>query len=90
MCNLGHAGVFIEELLRFNAKSYCFDVCGYHWRHQTLAEISKKMGNCCGFRAVVARGRYPGFMLLPVPKHNTSVNSIYYSRHTQYTGNREQ
>ena len=32
--------------------------------HQTLVEICRNMGICCGFMAVAARGKYPGFILL--------------------------
>ena len=43
---------------------FCSDVCGDHRRPQTLAEICINVGICCGFRAVAARGKYPGFILL--------------------------
>ena len=33
-------------------------------RPQTLAEICRNMGICCGFRAMAARDKYPGFILL--------------------------
>ena len=48
----------------FNIEPFCSDVCGDHRRPQTLAEICRNMGICCGFRAVAAREKYPGFMLL--------------------------
>ena len=48
----------------FNIEPFCSDVCGDHRRPQTLAEICRNMGICCGFRAVAARGKYPGFILL--------------------------
>ena len=47
----------------FNIEPLCSDVCGDHRRPQTLAEICKNMGICCGYRAVAAREKYPGFML---------------------------
>ena len=47
----------------FNTEPFCFDVCGDHWRPQTLAEICRN-GICCGFRAVAARDKYQGFILL--------------------------
>ena len=40
----------------FNSRSYCTDACGYHQCPQTLAEICRNMGICCGFRGV-ATGR---------------------------------
>ena len=48
----------------FNTKSYCSDVCGYYLCPQTLAEICRNMGIWCIFRAVAAREKYPGFILL--------------------------
>ena len=48
----------------FNIESFCSDVCRDHRRPQTLAEICRNIGICCGFRAVAAREKYPGFMLL--------------------------
>ena len=48
----------------FNIEPFCSDVCGDHRRPQILAEICRNMGICCGFRAVAARGKFPGFMLL--------------------------
>ena len=48
----------------FNIEPFCSDVCGDHRRPQTLAEICRNMGICCGFRAVAAREKYPGFILL--------------------------
>ena len=51
----------------FNIEPFCSDVCGDHRCPQTLAEIHvcRNMGICCGFRAVAARGKYLGFILLP-------------------------
>ena len=46
-----------------NTKSYCFDVCGYHWCPQTQTEMCRNMGIWCGFRAVATRQKYPGFIL---------------------------
>ena len=40
--------------------TFCSDVCADHRRPQTLAEICKNMGICCGFRAVAVWGKYPG------------------------------
>ena len=40
------------------------DVCGYHRCPQTLAEICRNMGICCGFRAVADREKYSMFILL--------------------------
>ena len=48
----------------FNIEPFCSDVCLDHQRPQTLAEICRNMGICCGFGAVAAREKYPGFMLL--------------------------
>ena len=48
----------------FNIEPFCSDVCGDHRRPQTLAEICRNMGICCGFRAVAAREKYSGFILL--------------------------
>ena len=48
----------------FNIEPFCSDVCGDHRRPQTLVEICRNMGICCGFRAVADREKYPGFMLL--------------------------
>ena len=53
----------LKNYCGFNTKSYCSYVCGYHRRPQTLAEIWRNMGIWFGFRAVAARGKYPGFML---------------------------
>ena len=47
----------------FNIEPFCSEMCGDHWRPQTLAEICRNMGICCGFRALAARGKYPGFIL---------------------------
>ena len=48
----------------FNIEPFCSDVCGDHRRPQTLAEICRNMGICCGFRAMAVLGKYPGFILL--------------------------
>ena len=53
MRNLGRTGVLIDELLRFY--TFCSDMCGDHRSPQTLAEICRNMGICCGFRAVADR-----------------------------------
>ena len=60
VCAIWNTGIFVEELLRFSTKSYCSDVCEYHQRRQTLAEICRNMDNCCGFKAVAARGNIRG------------------------------
>ena len=60
---LGRTGVLIDELLHFNIEPFCSDVCGDHRRPQTLAEICRNMGICCGFRAVATRENL-GFILL--------------------------
>ena len=61
---------------------FCSDVCGDHRRPQTLAEICRNMGTCCGFRAVAAREKYLGFILLSrrnIKKswHHFEVNNMY-------------
>ena len=48
----------------FNIEPFCSDVCGNHRRPQTLAEICRNMDICCGFRAVAAREKSPGLILL--------------------------
>ena len=48
----------------FNIEPICSDVCGDHRSPQTPVEICRNLGICCGFRAVAARGKYPGFILL--------------------------
>ena len=50
----------------FNIEPFCSDVCGDRWRPQTLAKICRNMGICYGFRAVAARGKYPGFILFVI------------------------
>ena len=50
----------------FSIEPFCSDVCEDHRCPQTLAEICRNMGICCGFRAVAARGKYPGFILLDI------------------------
>ena len=59
----GTQAFLLKNYCGFNTKSYCSDVCGYNRRPETLAEICKNTGICCGFRAVAAMGKYPGFML---------------------------
>ena len=67
MPNLGRTGVLIMmNYCGFDIEPFCSDVCGDHPRPQTLAEICRNMGICCGFRAVDARDKYPGFILLPL------------------------
>ena len=48
----------------FNIEPYYSDVCVCHRCPQILVKICRNMGICCGFRAVPARERYPGFILL--------------------------
>ena len=38
-----------------HTEPYCSDVCGYQRCPQTLVEICRNMGICCGFRAMAAR-----------------------------------
>ena len=57
MPNLGRISILIDEL-------FCSYVCGDHRHLQTFVEICRNMGICCGIRAVAAREKYPGFMLL--------------------------
>ena len=40
----------------FNIELFCSDVCGEYRRPQTLAEICRNMGICCGFRVVEKLG----------------------------------
>ena len=84
MRNLGRIGVLIDELLRFNIEPFCSDVYGDHRRPQTQAEICRNMGIYCGFRAVAARGKYLGLILLgnenPIPCHNSLRPSDAYMR----------
>ena len=54
--------IWMHRRCGFNIKPFCSDVCGDHRRPQTLAEICRTMGICCGFRAVGARVKYPGPM----------------------------
>ena len=60
----------------FNIEPFCSDVCGDYRRPQTLTEICRIMGIYCDFRAVAARGKYPGFMLLgyldSIPSNNST------------------
>ena len=44
----------------FDIEPHYSDIYVYHWCPQTLAEICRNMGICCGFRAVAARGKYLG------------------------------
>ena len=61
MCNMGHTGILIDELLRFKHRTLLSDVCGDHWCPQTLVEICRNTSICCGFRAVAAREKYPSY-----------------------------
>ena len=81
MCNIGRTRVLIDELLWFYHRTLLFWCVWRHRRPQTLAEICRNMGICCGFRAVAARDKYPGFILLPcaIP-HNLAR---YMMHHTQ-------
>ena len=46
----------------FNIEPFCSDVCGDHRRPQTLWEICRNMGICCGFRAVADWEKYRGLI----------------------------
>ena len=62
----------------FNIEPFCSDVCGDHRCPQTLTEICRNMGMCCGFRAVAAKGKYLGFILFTLifkVKFNFKVKS---------------
>ena len=48
----------------FDIDPFCSDVCGDHRGPQTLAEICRNIDICCGIRAVAAREKYPGLILL--------------------------
>ena len=48
----------------FNIEPYYSDMVVYHWCPQTLAKICRNMCTRCGFRAVAARMKYPGLILL--------------------------
>ena len=48
----------------FNIEPYYSDMCVYHRCRQSRAEICRRMGICCGFRAVAVSEIYPGFGLL--------------------------
>ena len=60
----------------FITEPFCSDVCGDHRRPQTLAEICRNIGICCGFRAAAAREKYPGFVLLATCKWK-ACNPVY-------------
>ena len=61
VCAIWDAQAFsLMNYCGFNIEPFCSDVCGDHRRPQTLAEICRNMGICCGFRAVAAREKYPG------------------------------
>ena len=62
----------------FEIEPFCPDVCGDHRRPQTLAEICRNMDICCDFRAVAARGKYPGLILL------TQQSWIRYYKYLHY------
>ena len=49
---------------------------------QTLANICRNMGICRSFRAVAARGKHPGFMLLPPRKYAHSKYTWFYFKGT--------
>ena len=56
-------------IIGFNIEPFCSDVCADHRRPQTLAEICRNMGICCGFRAVAASGNIRSssyFSLTPI------------------------
>ena len=71
VCAIWEAQAFsLMNYCGFNIEPFCSDVCGNHRRPQTLAEICRDMGVCCGFRAVATREKYPGFIL--------SVRNVYF------------
>ena len=47
-----------------NTEPYCFNVCWYHRNPKTVPAVYSNMGICVSFRAVIARGKYPCFILL--------------------------
>ena len=51
---------YLMNCCGFNIEPFCSDVCGDHRRPQTLAEICRNMGICCGFRAAAARENIRG------------------------------
>ena len=64
MCSLGHIDILIDYLLRFQYRTLLFWYVCISLMPQTLAEICRNMGICYGFKAVVARKKYLGFILL--------------------------
>ena len=46
----GTQAFWLMNYCGFYIEPFCSDVCGDHQRPQTLAEIYKNMGICCGFR----------------------------------------
>ena len=72
MCAMWEAQAFsLMNYCGFDIEPFCSGVYGDYRRPQTLAEICRIMGIYCDFRAVAARGKYPGFMLLkPVSRSN--------------------
>ena len=74
VCAIWDTRLFLlKNYCGFNSKSCCSGVCGYDRCPQSLAEICRNIGNCCGFRAVADRGKYPGFMLFTMHKSNQFV-----------------
>ena len=65
----------------FKIESFCSHVWGDHRCPQTLAEICRSMGICCGFRAVAGRGKYLGFILLGNHKNKTYTSGFCYKVH---------
>ena len=67
VCIIWDAQVFwLINYCGVNIEPFRSDVYGDHRRPKTLVEICRNIGICCGFRAVAARGKYPGFILLPI------------------------
>ena len=61
VCAIWDAHAFqLMNYCGFNIEPFCSDLCGGHRRPQTLAEICRNMGICCGFRAVAARENIRG------------------------------
>ena len=66
-----------------NTTSHCSDVCGYNRCPQTLAEICRNMGICCGLRAVAAREKYPRFILFSKNHFTILVNCTRIVRNSE-------
>ena len=63
VCTIWYAQAFqLMNYCGFNIQPFCCDVCEDHRRPQTLAEMCRNMGICCGFRSMTAKVKYLGFM----------------------------